>query len=149
MLLKVQEPAASIVDQIIRDEIPAFAGTANTDISEVTYAHLDKDTANYTDQGFYQKIENDTVVDVGYQLRFDGNSVMDAQSFAIPSEAKIVKAYQYDEFGTQQWLEYEFPGSYWVEGDIVNQNVNGKELTYQQYLYNVDDVGDAITATEY
>jgi hypothetical protein len=74
---------------------------------------------------------------------------MDAQTFAVPSDAKIVGAYQYDEFGTQTWLQYEFPGSYWVAGDMTNETVNGQNITYQTYSYDVDSVGDAITTSEY
>ena len=74
---------------------------------------------------------------------------MDAQTFALPKDAKIIKAYQYDEFGTHSWLDNDFPGSYWLEDEVVTKVVNGVEVSYQTYAYNIDDVGDAITVDEY
>jgi hypothetical protein len=73
---------------------------------------------------------------------------MDAQVVAIPAEAKVIRAWQYDEFGTQQWLEMDIP-SYWIPGEVITQTIDGKEVSYQYYTYNVDEIGDAMAAPEY
>jgi hypothetical protein len=88
-------------------------------------------------------------VQAGYQLTMEENFDMDPQTFAVPVDATFVRAWQYDEYGTQTWLEQEFPGCYWIPGEIITKTVNGKEIEYQIYRYNVDDIGDCITATEY
>ena len=150
MLLGVQAPPQPAVQVIMTNRIPAYSGTANTGDAEVIYTELDTTTADYRDEGFYvTKDDNGNITNAGYQVAFEGNSEMDAQTFAVPSNAKIVGAYQYDEFGTQTWLQYEFPGSYWVAGDMTNETVNGQNITYQTYSYDVDNVGDAITTSEY
>lgn len=150
MLLGVQAPPQPAVQVIMTNRIPAYSGTENTGDAEVVYAELDTATADYHDEGFYvTKDDSGNITNAGYQVAFEGNSEMDAQTFAVPSNAKIVGAYQYDEFGTKTWLEYEFPGSYWVEGDMINETVNGQNITYQTYSYDVDSVGDAITTSEY
>lgn len=150
MLLGVQAPPQPAVQVIMTNRIPAYRGTVNTGDAEVVYAELDTATADYHDEGFYvTKDDSGNITNAGYQVAFDGNSEMDAQTFAVPSNAKIVGAYQYDEFGTKTWLEYEFPGSYWVEGDTTEVTVTGETITYQTYSYDVDSVGDAITTSEY
>lgn len=150
MLLGVQAPPQPPVQVILTNRIPAYSGTANTGDTEVAYTELDTSTADYRDEGFYvTKDDSGNITNAGYQVAFEGNSEMDAQTFAVPSDAKIVGAYQYDEFGTKTWLEYEFPGSYWVQGDMTEVTVNGETITYQAYSYDVDSVGDAITASEY
>ncbi len=150
MLLGIQAPPQPAVQVIMTNRMPAYSGTANTGDVEVVYTELDTATADYHDEGFYvTKDDSGNITNAGYQVAFDGNSEMDAQTFAVPSDAKIVGAYQYDEFGTQTWLQYEFPGSYWVAGDMTTETVNGQNITYQTYSYDVDSVGDAITTSEY
>lgn len=150
MLLGIIEASQSVVEHIVKNQIPAYDGTNNTGVVEVAYAELDVDTADYGDEGFYV-VRDDTgsIINAGYQIAFEGNDDMDAQTFAIPSDAKIIGAYQYDEFGTQSWLPYEFPGGYWVAGNTINKIVNGQNVAYQTYYYDVDNVGDAITTFEY
>lgn len=150
MILGVEAAPQPAVEYIMENSIPAYVGTASTDTQPVEYKELNTSTAAYTDEGFYvTTTEDGTITNAGYQVVFDGNAEMDAQMFAVPEDAKIVRAYQYDNVGTSSWLEQEFPGSYWVAGDVVTQTVNGKEVSYQTYIYNVDDLGDAITVTEY
>lgn len=143
-------PEDSYAAQIIINSIPAFSGTSSAGESEVTYALLDDNTAAYTDQGFYTMTDSKTgEVQAGYQLTMKENFEMDPQTFAVPVDATFVRAWQYDEYGTQTWLEQEFPGYYWIPGEVITKTVNGKEVDYQVYRYNVDDIGDCITATEY
>ena len=150
MILGVEAAPQPAVEFIMENSIPAYSGTANTSSSVVNYQQLDTKTATFTDQGFYvTTAEDGTITNAGYQLTFTGNSDMDAQTFAVPANANIIKAYQYDDGGTREWLEYEFPGSYWVEGDNITETVNGNEVEYQTYSYNVDDIGDAIASEQY
>ena len=75
---------------------------------------------------------------------------MNAQMFAVPSGANIIKAWQYDEFGTQQWIEVDFgEDGYWVPGETVTQTINGREVSYQTYIYNIELVGMAMPESEY
>jgi hypothetical protein len=64
------------------------------------------------------------------------------------SEAKIVTAYQYQP-ALNQWLDMGFDGTFWVESGMDTKIVNGQEITYTTYIYNVELMGDAITAPEY
>lgn len=143
----------SVVDEIVTNSIPAYIGSSpngETEIeTEVTYQLLDGATAEPTDQGFYTITnENNEVVQAGYQLTMEGNSNMDAQVFAVPLNASMIKAWQYDEMG-KIWLEYDFPGDYWRPGEIITKNINGTAVEYQTYYYNVEDIGDAISNDEY
>ena len=150
MILGVQPAPKHIVEFIMENNIPSYSGTANTDLSPEEYKFLDLTSAEYTEEGFYMtKDNNGDYARAGYQVHFVGNSDMDAQTFALPKDAKIIKAYQYDEFGTHSWLDNDFPGSYWLEDEVVTKVVNGVEVSYQTYTYNIDDVGDAITVDEY
>lgn len=142
-------PEDSAVGNIIANSIPAYSGTASTGDKEVAFEILDTTTANYTDQGFYVTYnENNEAITTGYQLTMVENFDTDPQTFAVPVEANFVKAYQYDEFGTKTWLEQELE-IYWIPSGTVVKVVDGKEVEYQVYTYNVDDIGDVITATEY
>jgi hypothetical protein len=78
----------------------------------------------------------------------EGNTNMDAQTFALPVDATIKRAWQYDEMG-KTWLEYEFPGDYWRPGDIVTRTIDDVTYEYQSYNYNVEDIGDVISNDEY
>lgn len=151
MILGVQPAPKHIVEFIMENNIPSYSGTANTELSPEEYKFLDLTSAEYTEEGFYMtKDSNGDYARAGYQIHFTGNSDMDAQTFALPKDAKIIKAYQYDEFGTHSWLDNDFPGSYWLEEDeVITKIVNGVEVSYQTYTYNIDDVGDAITVDEY
>lgn len=148
MLLGIQkEPVPStFIDYIMTYEIPAFVGSLNRGQIEVPFTKLDMESSLYAADGFY--VSNDGTK-VGYQLTFAGNNEMDAQKFAIPSNLKIVKAYQYDEFGTKTWLENDFPGSYWMKGQNETKFIDGRSIDYQTYIYDVENVGDAISVTEH
>lgn len=152
MLLGVKEPAESIADYIMKYQIPAYSGTANGEIVEVEYQLLDAESADYTDQGFYT---NSDVTVAGYQFTIEGNSNADAQVIAIPANAVIKGAYKHDTYGTGNWLHFSFDttdeANYWLPGETMTKMVNGEEVTYQTYVYNVDVVGggDAITNTQY
>jgi hypothetical protein len=64
-------------------------------------------------------------------------------------------AYRYDLGGTNTWLPYTFDtmdeANYWLLGESFTATVDGDEVVYQTYAYNIDVVGggDAITSTEY
>lgn len=142
-------PEGSVVDEIVTNNIPAYSGSSSNGETEVTYQLLDGNTAEPTDQGFYTITnDNNEVVQAGYQLTMEGNSNMDAQVFAVPLNASMIKAWQYDEMG-KIWLEYDFPGDYWRPGEIITKNINGTDVEYQTYYYNVEDIGDAISNDEY
>lgn len=148
MLLGIQKNPipSTFIDYILTYGIPAYVGSLNKGPSEVPFKKLDMESCKYTDSGFY--LSNDGTK-VGYQLTFVGNNEMDAQKFAIPLNLKIVKAYQYDEFGTKAWLENDFPGSYWMKGHADTKIIDGRSIDYQTYIYDVENVGDAISVTEY
>jgi hypothetical protein len=73
----------------------------------------------------------------------------------MPADAVITMAYRYDLGGTNTWLAYTFDledeANYWLLGDTFTETVDGEEVVYQTYVYNIDvvGVGDAITNTEY
>ena len=91
MLLGVQDAPKSVVDQIMDGRIPAYSGTANLGDKEVTYTELDADAAAYNDEGFYVvRDDSGNISNAGYQIAFEGNNDMDAQTFAILSNAKII-----------------------------------------------------------
>lgn len=156
MLLGITEAPQSIVEYIMEHSIPAHSGTINNQVEAVEYVLLDADTANYLDQGFYTTTdESGNVTKAGYQLTIEGNNNADAQVIAIPADAVIKMAYRYDLGGTNTWLAYTFDttdeANYWLEGEQITATVNGEEVVYQTYVYNIDVVGggDAITNTEY
>ena len=156
MLLGIIEAPKSVVDQIIENEIPVYSGTVSNQATEVEYKLLDADTAVYTDQGFYTATDDEgNITNAGYQLTIEGNNDADAQIVSIPTNAVIKMAYRYDIGGTNTWLPYTFDpedeANYWVPGETFTTTIDGKEISYQTYAYNVDVVGggDAITSTEY
>ena len=155
MLLGVKDAPKPPVEYIVDNNIPAYSGTEGGVVSTVEYKLLDKNTASYTDQGFYVDRNGDEVVSAGYQLVIEGNTNADAQVVVIPANAVIKMAYRYDIGGTNTWLAYTFDTSddanYWVLGDVINKIVGGEEVNYQSYVYNIDVVGggDAIMNTQY
>lgn len=156
MLLGIKEAPKSVVEYIMENSVPAYSGTANSQVNEVTYQLLDADTANYTVQGFYIATDTENnIARAGYQLTIEGNSNADAQVISIPANAVIKMAYRYDLGGTNTWLSYTFDtedeANYWLLGEQFTDTVNGEEVVYQTYAYNIDVVGggDAITSTEY
>ena len=156
MLLGATEAPKPAVEQIIENNIPAYSGTANSQVDEVEYKLLDAETAEYDDQGFYTaKDEAGNITSAGYQLIIEGNNEADAQAVSIPANAVIKMAYRYDLGGTNTWLPYTFDtedeANYWVLGETFTVTVDGNEFSYQTYMYNIDVVGggDALTSTEY
>lgn len=138
-----------IIDYIIDNKIPFYTGLAGEGSSEVSYVQLDASTADYTDQGFYTTIDNKgKIIGAGYQIAFDGNAEGVAQTFSMPADAKIVTAYQYH-VAFNQWLDVGFDGVYWVEDGTMTKIINGQQITYTTYSYNVELMGDAIVAPEY
>ena len=138
----------TVIDYIIENKIPLYSGLVGEKSSAVAYQQLDS-TADYTDQGFYIIADNDgKITNAGYQITFDANDENIAQTFAIYSTAKIIAAYQYQP-AFNQWLDMGFDGVYWIEDGTTTQIVNGKYITYTTYAYNVELMGDAITAPEY
>jgi len=149
MLLGIKEAPKSTVEEIIGNSIPYYSGVEGEGLSEVTYKQLDTATALYTDQGFYTTTNtNGVITNAGYQMVIDGNTEGKAQTFAICSIAKIVTAYQYEPT-LQQWMDMGFDGTYWIKTGEETKIVNGKEVVYTTYAYNVEMMGDAITNTEY
>jgi hypothetical protein len=148
MLLGVQEPLQSVIEYIMSNQIPAFSGTEAEGLTEVTYQELDADAAAYTEQCFYTTTDNGEITRAGYQMIFEGNTECIPQIFAIYSEAKIITAYQYHA-AMNQWLNMDFDDTYWVETGTETKIIDGKEVEYRTYAYNVDLMGDAINATEY
>jgi hypothetical protein len=156
MLLGIKEAPKSTVDYIIDNSIPAYSGTMNNQVEEVEYKQLDSNMVNYTDQGFYTETDAEgNITNAGYQLTIEGNSEADAQVVSIPANAVINMIYRYDLGGTNTWLPYTFDvedeANYWLPGESFTTTVNGEEVVYQTYAYNIDIVGggDAITNTEY
>jgi hypothetical protein len=88
------------------------------------------------------------VTSAGYQITFDGNDDGIAQTFSMCSDAKIVAAYQYHT-AFNQWMDIGFDGTYWIEYGTMEKTINGQQITYTTYAYNVELMGDAITAPEY
>lgn len=156
MLLGIQEAPKSMVDQIIENRIPAYSGTTSNQVEVVEYKLFDTNTANYTNQGFYTTTDGEgNITNAGYQFIIEGNGDADAQVVVIPANAVIKMAYRYDLGGTNTWLPYTFDttdeANYWLPGESFTTTVNGEEVVYQTYTYNIDVVGggDAITSTEY
>jgi hypothetical protein len=138
-----------VVDYIVKNNIPFYVGLAGEELSEVKYLQLNTSTANYTDKGFYITTNNEgKITNAGYQISFEGNAESIAQTFSMCSVAKIVTAYQYQPT-LNQWLDMGFDGVYWVEDGSMTQTINGQQVTYTTYAYNVELMGDAITAPEY
>ena len=139
----------NVIDHIVKNNIPFYTGLAGEEPYEVAYRKLDASTADYTEQGFYVSTGNDgATISAGYQITFDANEENIAQTFSIYSTAKIIAAYQYQP-AFNQWLDMGFDGVYWIEDGTTTQLVNGKQITYTTYAYNVELMGDAITAPEY
>jgi hypothetical protein len=138
-----------IVDYISENKIPIYVGLAGEEASEVTYKQLNTSTSNYTDQGFYITTNNDgQVTNAGYQLTFKENDESIAQTFSMCADAKIVTAYQYHPT-FNQWTDVGFDGTYWVEDGTITITINGQQVIYTTYVYNVELMGDAITSPEY
>lgn len=137
-----------IIDYISKNKIPVCVGLAGEEASEVEYLQLDTATANYTDQGFYTTTSGGKVTNAGYQITFEGNDESIAQTFSMCADAKIVAAYQYHT-AFNQWMDIGFDGTYWIEDGTMKKNINGQQITYTTYAYNVELMGDAITAPEY
>lgn len=152
MLLGVKDPADTVAGYIMEHKIPGYSGTMNGEMTEVKYQLLDVEAANYADQGFYA--DGDVSV-AGYQFTIIGNNNADAQVIAMPADAVIKMAYRYDLGGTNNWLAYTFDttdeANYWLPSEVETRTVNGEEVVYQNYVYNIDVVGggDAITNTQY
>ena len=138
----------TIVEDIINNQIPFYRGIADQEYSVSTYQKLDGSTSSYTDEGFYTNYSGGKVTDAGYQMTFEGNTDSIAQTFAMYSVAKIITAYQYQP-AFNQWIDMGFDGTYWVETGTTTKIVNGKEIIFTEYAYNVELMGDAITAPEY
>lgn len=139
----------SIIDYISKNSIPFYIGLTGEEPYEVTYRQLDASTADYTDQGFYVATGSDgKTISAGYQMAFDANEDNIAQIFAVDSTAKIIAAYQYQP-AFNQWLDMGFDGVYWIEDRTITRLVNGKQIACTTYAYNVELMGDAITAPEY
>ena len=149
MLLGIQEAPKSAVEYIMENNIPHYSGLDGTELKEVTYKNLDAVTSSYTEQGFYTTTNaNGIITNAGYQMVIEGNTDGIAQTFAIYSGAKIITSYQYQP-ALNQWLEMGFDGTYWVETGTETKIINGNEVVYNTYSYNVEMMGDPITATEY
>ena len=156
MLLGIKDAPKPVVEYIMDNSIPAYNGTVNNQVEEVEYKQLDGGVADYTDQGFYTTEDADgNIISAGYQLTIEGNNDADAQVVSIPTNAVIKMAYRYDLGGTNTWLAYTFDttdeANYWLLGEPFTTTVNGEEVVYQTYVYNIDVVGggDALTSTEY
>lgn len=137
-----------IVDYITENKIPFYVGLAGEASSAIAYQQLDTATAKYTDQGFYVTTSGDKVASVGYQITFEGNEESIAQTFSVCTDAKIVAAYQYHP-AFNQWMDAGFDGTYWIEDGTMTKTINGQQVAYTTYAYNVELMGDAITAPEY
>ena len=149
MLLGITEALPSVADYIIENQIPFYSGVENGEISEVAYEQLDAATASYTDQGFYTTTDaNGDITNAGYQMIMAGNTDGLVQTFSMLSTAKIITAYQYQPV-LNQWLDMGFDETYWVATGTEIKMINGKEVAYTTYAYNVEMMGDPITATEY
>lgn len=149
MLLGIQDAPKPAVEYIMENSIPCYSGLEDGEFSEVAYQQLDTATADYTDQGFYTTTDdNGEITNAGYQVTFEENTEGVAQTFAIYSDAKIVTAYQYQP-ALNQWLDMGFDGTYWVEDGTTTEVIDGQEVTYTTHTYNVELMGDAITAPEY
>lgn len=148
MILGIKEADQTVVEFIMANRIPSYSGFDGEQSSEVAYRQLNRDVTEYTDQGFYVAVDGDDITNAGYQMIFEGNADGIAQTFSIYSEAKIVTAYQYQP-SLDQWLEIGFDGTYWVESGRDTKIINGQEITYTTYSYNVELMGDAMTASEY
>lgn len=139
----------SVVDYIVENKIPFYSGLVGEKPSEIMYHKLDTSTSDYTDQGFYTTINNEgKITNAGYQIIFNGNLDNIAQTFSIYSTARIVTAYQYQP-AFNQWLDMGFDGTYWIEDGTTTQIINGKNITYTTYVYNLELIGDVITSPEY
>ncbi|MEE1084275.1 MAG: hypothetical protein UH850_11180 [Paludibacteraceae bacterium] len=156
MLLGIKEAPETVVEYILSNRIPAYSGTASSEVIEVEYQLLDTETANYSNQGFYTTTDEEgNITNAGYQLTIKGNGNADAQIISIPANAVIKMAYRYDLGGTNNWLPYTFDttdeANYWLPGETFTAIVNGETVSYQSYVYNIDVVGggDAITNTQY
>lgn len=149
MLLGIKEAPQSVVEYIVENSIPSYSGLEGEESSEIVYHQLDSATAKYTDQGFYTTTDaEDKITSAGYQITFEANTDGVAQTFSIYSDAKIIAAHQYH-VALNQWVEVEFDGTYWVESGTDTKIINGQEVAYTTYAYNVELMGDAITAPEY
>lgn len=149
MLLSIKEAPKSVIEYIMENRIPLLRGLDGEGLTEVDYQHLEISDAEYTDECFYTTTDaNGKITNAGYQVTFEGNTEGVAQIFAIYSEAKIVTAYQYQP-AMNQWLEMGFDDTYWVEVGTETKVINGQEVVYTVYSYNIEMMGDPITATEY
>lgn len=149
MLLGIQEAAQSVVEYIMQNYIPAYIGSEGAEFVMVDYQHVDAATVDYTEQGFYTSVDGtNQITNAGYQMVFPGNAEMIAQTFAIYSEAKIITAHKYEPV-LNQWIDMDFDDTYWIETGKMTKVIDGKEVEYTTYAYNVELMGDAITATEY
>lgn len=149
MLLGIKEAPKPPVEYIMENRVPSYKGIENAGASAVAYQHLDAEAADYTDQCFYTTMDDGgEITSAGYQIVFDGNANNMTQTFSMYAPAKIVKAYQYQP-ALNQWLDMGFDGTYWVETGVETRVINGEEVDYATYSYNVELMGDVITATEY
>ena len=149
MLLGIKDASNSAVDYITENQIPFYSGLEDSESTEVVYQQLDTATASHTDQGFYTTTNaNGEITNAGYQVVMDGNTDSIAQTVAICAEAKIVTAYKYEPV-LSQWIDMGFDDTYWIETGKATKIIDGKEVVYTTYAYNVELMGDAITATEY
>lgn len=149
MLLGVQDAPKSAVEEIMSNQIPFYSGVEYGEVSEVEYKQLDAATAAYIDQGFYTTTDaSGNITSAGYQMVMDGNTESLVQTFSMLSSAKIITAYQYQP-ALNQWLNMGFDGTYWIESGTDTKIINGKEIIYTTYSYNVELMGDVIVSDEY
>ena len=138
------EEPQGLIATIIAKELPAFCGTSESGLTATPWKTItlgDK----YTELGFYSENNRN-----GYQLKFIGNTDLDAQVFAIPHGAKILAAYKYDLGGANEWLAQDVPPSFeWLEAGTTTVEIDGVTYTYDVYEYNVGDMGDALVVDEY
>lgn len=140
----------SVVERIIENELCAYIGTAGTETTATVWSELDGSTCSYTDTGFYTTTDGDgNVTSAGYQIMFNNpNDIGDAQTFMIPTLAKIVNSYCYftaiNTWQTMGWTRDE-----WIKSGVKTVEVNGREVEYDVYTYNVEYMGDAMTSVEY
>lgn len=135
----------SVIGVILNKELPPVKGnlasldlTPWEEITDLSSYPVDKDGVYIVDD-----------VTLGYQIYFHSNENSVAQAFAIPTNVKIVSAYRFDAEGTHSWLKTDAPPSFeWVKSNKITVSVNEKSYEYDTYVYNVEDMGDAMLTNE-
>ena len=140
-------PAGSISEELVVTGIaPVFAGVNESSIQEVVTheEYIHETSREYELQGL---VADDEGV-IGYQVTLhEAQALNDAQVFMLQSDIKLSGIQAYDRI-LNQWTWFQgdnaeetITSNAFKDGGTEIRIINGKEVEYKKYIYNVEDFG--------